>query len=52
MAEPRRLIYWDTDVWLSFLEGGADRLPILDALITRARTESSVNSGDLSTLDF
>lgn len=32
MPSSRLRIYWDADVWLSYINGESDRLPILDAL--------------------
>ena len=33
MPSQRQRIYWDADVWLSYINGEADRLPMLDALL-------------------
>lgn len=30
---PRQKVYWDADVWLSYINGEGDRLPVLDALL-------------------
>lgn len=32
----RQQIYWDSPVWLSYINGEADRLPILDAILAEA----------------
>ena len=33
MPSQRQRIYWDADAWLSYINGDADRLPVLDALL-------------------
>lgn len=33
MPSQRQGIYWDADAWLSYINGEADRLPTLDALL-------------------
>ena len=40
----RRRIYWDADVWLSYIEGIPDRLPTLDILLA----DSASNVGDIT----
>jgi predicted nucleic acid-binding protein len=41
MPSPKRRIYWDAPVWLSYVNGDVDRLPTLDALLA----DSSSTSG-------
>lgn len=36
MPSARRRIYWDSDVFLSYINEMADRLPVLDALLAEA----------------
>ena len=36
MPNGRRRIYWDADVWLSYINGMPDRLPVLDALLAES----------------
>lgn len=43
MPSPRRRIYWDAPVWLSYINGDIDRLPTLDALLA----DSSSDSGNV-----
>lgn len=43
MPDARRLIYWDTPVWLSYIQGILSRLPILDALLA----DSASNAGSI-----
>jgi predicted nucleic acid-binding protein len=33
MPSQRHCLYWNADVWLAYVNGEADRLPILDALL-------------------
>jgi predicted nucleic acid-binding protein len=33
MSNSRLKVYWDADVWLSYINGEANRLPTLDALL-------------------
>jgi len=33
MPNPRDRIYWDAPVWLSYINGEPERLPVLDALL-------------------
>ncbi|MBI4285081.1 MAG: PIN domain-containing protein [Chloroflexi bacterium] len=33
MPSQRQRIYWDANVWLSYINGEASRLPVLDALL-------------------
>ena len=33
MSSSRRRIYWDADVWLSYINGEGSRLPTLDAIL-------------------
>jgi len=37
MPDERERIYWDADVFLSYVDGDEDRLPIIDELIRRCR---------------
>lgn len=37
MPDERERIYWDADVFLSYVDGDEDRLPTIDELIRRAR---------------
>jgi len=37
MPDKREGIYWDADVFLSYVDGDEDRLPTIDELIRRAR---------------
>lgn len=39
----KQRIYWDADVWLSYINGEAERLPVLDALLA----ESSSPKGNI-----
>ena len=39
MPESRKAIYWDANCWLSYINGIADRLPILDALLDASSSE-------------
>ncbi|MDP3064439.1 MAG: PIN domain-containing protein [Chloroflexota bacterium] len=41
MSNQRQRLYWDACVWLSYINGIADRLPILDALLG----DSTSNAG-------
>jgi len=43
MPSQRQRIYWDADVWLSYINGEADRLPMLDALLA----DSSIPKGNI-----
>ena len=38
MAEPRRSIYWDANLFLTYIEGTPGRLPALDVLLASAAT--------------
>ena len=38
MVSGRRRIYWDSCVWLSYINGYPDRLPVLEALLADSRT--------------
>jgi hypothetical protein len=53
MPEPRRLILWDASVFLDYVNGVADKLPILDALIDRAgpRGDIEIVTSMLSTAE-
>jgi predicted nucleic acid-binding protein len=33
MPDQRQRVYWDANVWLAYVNGESDRLPILDALL-------------------
>jgi predicted nucleic acid-binding protein len=44
MPDKRKRIYWDADVWLSYINGEPDRLPILDALLA----DSSSTEGNIA----
>ena len=37
MVSGRRRIYWDSDVWLSYVNGYPDRLPVLETLLADSR---------------
>lgn len=37
MPAEGRLVYWDADVLLSYIDGDAERLPTIDELLRRAR---------------
>jgi len=39
MPSQRQRIYWDADVWLSYISGEAERLPTLDALLADSSSE-------------
>ena len=41
MPSPKRHIYWDAPVWLSYINGDVERLPTLDALLA----DSSSSNG-------
>lgn len=43
MPSSRVRIYWDADVWLSYINGEGDRLPTLDALLA----DSSSPKGEI-----
>ena len=36
MPSQRQRIYWDADVWLSYINGENERLPVLDALLANS----------------
>lgn len=43
MPSQKRRIYWDTSVWLSYINGDVERLPTLDALLA----DSSSSNGTI-----
>lgn len=43
MSSSRRRIYWDADVWLSYINGEGSRLPTLDAILA----DSSSPKGEI-----
>lgn len=43
MPNQRQKIYWDANIWLAYINGEADRLPVLDALLA----ESSSPKGNI-----
>jgi len=43
MPSQRQRIYWDANVWLSYINGEADRVPVLDALLA----DSSNKDGNI-----
>ena len=43
MASGRRRIYWDSDVWLSYINAYPERMPVLDALLN----DSASTVGDI-----
>ena len=40
MPESRRIVYWDSCVFLSYINDVADRIPILDALLASSASDS------------
>jgi predicted nucleic acid-binding protein len=42
-SNPRKRIYWDSCLWLSYVNGIPDRLPVLDALLA----ESASSTGNI-----
>ncbi len=36
MNNQRKGLYWDTPIWLSYINGDEDRLPVIDALLAES----------------
>lgn len=52
MPSPRRHIYWDAPVWLSYINGDADRLPTLDALLANSSSSNGTIEIHTSTVSL
>lgn len=42
MPDSRKIIYWDSCVFLSYVNAMQDRMPVLDALLDSSRSEGTV----------
>lgn len=39
MPKMRKLIYWDSTVWLSYVNGEPDRLPVIDSILAESASD-------------